>query len=513
MQELELKIVLNEALERRLRAGISRSGFKTGNPATANLRSVYFDTHDHKLREAGIALRLRKQGRNWVQTVKSGKSITAGLSNAAESECPAPGGRLDLARIPDEKMRAQLLASLKGGALAPVCESKIRRRTYQLSVPDTGEVELAIDAGEIRAGTQTAPLREAELELKAGDPGAIYAVARRLFPDGGVEFSNLSKSERGFLLAAEGHIMQPLEPRKARPVAVEPEQTAVVAAKIVLRECLDQVATNMLAVSRSDDPEGTHQLRVGLRRLRAALSIFRRMVAGDEAARLKGEARWLGASAGRMRDLGVALNDIVGPEAAGKEDMPGFPALLDALAREACAERARLVGLLTGARGQSFLLDLAAFVETGEWLAKGKARSSPVGEIARRALRRDWRRCRKRARGIEALSLEARHDLRKAMKRLRYTAEFMAPLYSSKATIPFINQLKNMQDLFGDLNDSVMIGALFSGPGAPAADDAAAQRAAGFVIGRRIERAEQDWVSARARWEALCGTQRFWESA
>ena len=114
MRETELKIVLDEVLERRLTAGLARSGLKQGTPQTASLRSVYYDTHDHKLREAGIALRLRKKGRVWVQTVKAGKTITSGLSSATESECPAPGGRLDLSRIPDEKIRQQIMDSVKG---------------------------------------------------------------------------------------------------------------------------------------------------------------------------------------------------------------------------------------------------------------------------------------------------------------------------------------------------------------------------------------------------------------
>lgn len=510
MKETELKIVLDEALERRLREGLARSGLAKGNPRTASLRSVYYDTHDHKLREAGIALRLRKDGRRWVQTVKAGKSIASGLSCASESECSAPGGKLDLARIPDAEIRDRVLARLKGAKLSPVCESRIKRNTYKLTLPDGGEIELAIDAGQIRAGTLAADLREAELELKAGLPGALYATARLLLPEGGVQFSNLSKAERGFLLAAEGHIMPDIAPRNAGTVALKRKQRLGSAAQAVLRECLDQVAANILAVRQAEDPEGPHQLRVGLRRLRAAMALFRRCVSGDEAVRLNAEARWLGRVVSAKRDLDVALIDVVRPEAAAHPTLAGFPALIAALEVAGAAERSRLTETLTSARVQGFLLDLAAFVETGSWL-NGAQAQAPLSTVAQSALDHAWRRARKKAHHIDRLTAAERHALRKAVKRLRYTAEFLAPLYKSKWVKPFVDRLKNLQDLFGELNDAAMIEALFEVADAPAADNPAAQRAAGLVIGRRLERAERDWAEARERWKALVAAPRFWK--
>lgn len=510
MRETELKIVLDEALERRLRDGLARSGLTKGNPRTASLRSVYFDTHDHKLREAGIALRLRKEGRRWVQTVKAGKSIASGLSRASESECPAPGGKLDLARIPDTEIRDRVLERLQGAELSPVCESRIKRNTYKLTLPEGGEIELAIDAGQIRAGERAEELREAELELKTGAPATLYATARLLLPDGGVQFSNLSKAERGFLLAAEGHIMPPIAPRNSVAVALSRKQTAGAAAQAVMRECLDQIAANMLAVRHADDPAGPHQLRIGLRRLRAAMKLFRGCVKGGEADRLAEEARWLGRAVSKQRDLDVALVDVVRPEAVARPSLAGFPTLIAALESAAAAERARLIETLTSARAQGFLLDLAAFVETGPWLERSEGQT-PLPVVAKAALDRAWRRTRKKARRIETLTVEERHTLRKSVKRLRYTAEFLAPLYKKKHVNFFVERLKNLQDLFGELSDAAMIEHLFEVADPPAGDDPAAQRAAGLVIGRRVERAERDWAEARARWKALDATRRFWE--
>ncbi|MDH3667024.1 MAG: CHAD domain-containing protein [Paracoccaceae bacterium] len=507
MRETELKIVLDEAQERRLKEGLARSGLNAGAPATDTLRSIYFDTHDHRLREAGIALRLREKAGGWVQTVKSGKSIASGLSKAMESECPVPGGELDIARIPDEKIREQILESVKGARLAPVCESRIERKTYQISLPGGGEIELAIDAGRILAGERAEELREAELELKTGEPSALYAAARKLFPEGGMQFSTLSKAERGFLLAAEGRIMPPIAPRNAQDVPLSRDQGAEDAARAVLRECLDQIAANMLAVRHADAAEGPHQLRIGLRRLRAAFTIFRDCIPLQEGTRLKDQARLLGRAVSRKRDLDVALSDVVRPEAAAHPGLRGFPALIDGLVQAGEAERRALSATLTSARAQGFLLDLAAFVETADWPGNG---ITCLGTVADTALDKAWRRVKKRARGIESLSVEKRHELRKSVKRLRYTAEFLGPLYRQKKVKPFVRYLKALQELFGELNDAAMIQAMFEAPDAPAGGNPAAQRAAGLVIGIRTERAEHDWAEARYRWRALKSAPRFW---
>lgn len=516
MHEIELKFVLDEPAEKRLRENPALSRLAEGKAATESLHSIYFDTADRALKANGLALRLRRKGRRWVQTVKARRGLSSGLSSAEEAESTAPGGRLALDRVPDAAIREALQRHLDGRAPEPVCETRMRRTTRALVLDDGSRVELAIDVGEVRAGDRAEPWREAELELKSGAPAALFRAARLLFPEGGLEFSTLTKAERGYLLAGDGRIKPPVEPRKARAVALARGLTTGEAATGVMREGLDQVAANVLAVvGRGDDPEGPHQLRIGLRRLRAAFAVFRPAIGREALATLNDEARWLGREVGRLRDLDVVRHDLVGPEAACHPDDAGFATLTAALDRAAAAERDRLRVTLKSARAHALLLDLAAFVETQAWLRPGDAEQAaalarPVKDHARQALGKTWKRASKRAKGIERLSVEQRHALRKALKRLRYAVEFFAPLYPGKKVRPFLKRLKRLQDDFGDLNDVAVAEALFSGPDAPAAGDAAAERAIGLVIGARRERAEQAWASARADWRALKATPRFW---
>ena len=145
MIEIELKILLDAADENRLRRHPALTRLRTAPRKTVNLVSVYFDTPDHSLAAAGIALRLRKVGRRWVQTVKFGKSSAAGLFARSEIEMPAPGGRLVLEGEDADGVFEAINKITDEAALSPVFETRIRRTVEQLAMEDGSKIELALD--------------------------------------------------------------------------------------------------------------------------------------------------------------------------------------------------------------------------------------------------------------------------------------------------------------------------------------------------------------------------------
>ena len=514
MAEIELKFVIDESMAGRLWTRAKELKLVSDSRKTRTLRSVYLDTPKHVLKNAGITLRLRRVGRRWTQIVKTKAKLHGALSQVDELESPAPGGRLCLEAIPDASVRDEIIRRVNGSPLQPVFETVMKRTASELSLGEGTRAELAIDVGEIRAEGRSAELREAEIEFVEGRRADLFDIAHALFPDGGLRFSRVSKTARGYLLAGEGRIDPPLAPRKAEAIALDPTQTAEQAARDILRECFDQITANMVIVQKMDDPEGPHQLRVGLRRLRSAFSVFTLVLQSPELARLGEEARWLGEEVGRLRDIDV-VNDIVRREADSHPGEPGLSTLADGLSEQAAEVRGQLRKCLTEARAQAFLIDLARFAETRGWLVPqdfGRTEQlAALSVLAASALSKRWRKVGKRARGLKTLDVGQRHELRKELKKLRYAVEFLSPLFLAKRVEPFVKRLKKLQTVFGDLNDAATVKAMFARTEVRCGSDLLAQRAIGWVIGASQARAEYSWARARAMWRDLKETRPFWK--
>jgi inorganic triphosphatase YgiF len=512
-REIELKILLDAAGESALRASPALARIGRGKPVNRMLHAVYFDTPDRCLAAAGIALRVRKEGRVWIQTLKAGSGVIAGLSTPRETERPVPRGALDIDAIEDAELREALETARGDRPLTPAFETVVRRTSRTLSAPTGGAVELAIDAGEIVAGGRREPIHEAELELKQGDPRDLYAVAELLFPNGPVRFSRRTKAERGYAVADGAPAVEPVPAAiTARPVALDPEMTTEAAARDVLRGCLDQIAANAAAAALSDAPDGPHQLRVGLRRLRTAAVVFADALGCPALDALEAEAQALAAAVGAVRDLDVLAEEVVAPFAAHD---PGFPALAAALAHRREAARAAVRARLAAPQTQRLMFGLGAFVEARGWLRPADfdqtARlAAPIGDTARAMLDRRWRKVARLGDVIGSLEGEARHDLRKALKKLRYAVEFFASLYRPRKVAPFLSRLKALQEDFGALQDVAMARETLFGPHAQALRDPAAVRAAGYAVGYRQAESDRLWPRVVEEWARLAEADRFW---
>lgn len=308
MTEIELKLQVPAdalpAVERALAAA----------PVTAErLRALYYDTPDGRLAAAGLALRLRQEGRRWVQTLKSGPAH--GLSRG-EHEVAVSGGprgappALDPARHSGTPPGDALAAALSGGArkklpgtaghaaapagpggaaagsgvageaaLAPRYRTDVRRRR-RLQRTRRGTVELALDVGEIAAigpdGVERRwPVCELEIELKSGAASAVVDVARRWAARHGLWLDTRSKAERGERLARGLAPGGEIPAVKARPSAWDRAMRPAEAWGCVLDDTLAHALPNWSEVAAgSASHDAVHQLRVALRRLRSAERLF-----------------------------------------------------------------------------------------------------------------------------------------------------------------------------------------------------------------------------------------------
>ena len=169
------------------------------------LQNVYYDTKDLQLNQARVALRIRKAGDRFIQTLKTSGSGSGGLHERGEWEWELSKPELDLSLIDDTLLPAPLnLAELKT-TLQPAFETNFTRQRWLLDARHDhlkAEIELVHDQGEVVAQGQKDPISEIELELKSGDTDLLFKVAHDLSDTVPLLISNISKGQRGFRLFA-----------------------------------------------------------------------------------------------------------------------------------------------------------------------------------------------------------------------------------------------------------------------------------------------------------------------
>ncbi|WP_154764154.1 CYTH and CHAD domain-containing protein [Paracoccus lichenicola] len=432
MDEIELKLHLTEAAARAIEA----AGVLPGKPRTLSQRSLYFDTPDRALAGAGLSLRIRETRGRRIQTVKGADRGSAGIFARPEHEMPVPDDRPVL----DDTTPVARILGGKAFALAPVFALSVTRRIWVLE-EGGARIEAMIDRGRVTAADRQSPLCECELELVSGPPGALFAVARRLGAVAPVKLGVLTKSERGHRLTGPLPVAV-----KAEDVALDRDMTAAQAFQRIVLSCLRQFRLNEDLLLATRTPEPLHQARVALRRLRSAFTIFRPML-GASGTALREELRWLAGTLGDARDLDVLL-----PRASAGPLQDRIRA-----AREAAYDG--VAEALGSEQARALMLDLAEWTGGGDWLSDPETqalRDSGAQDFAATALSRFRRKVKKGGRDLSRLEDEARHELRKDAKKLRYAAEFFAPLFAGdwrKGRRRFGAALADFQDHLGALND------------------------------------------------------------
>ena len=257
----------------------------TGAPKCEKLVTVYFDTPKFRLREHGLALRVRHAGENRLQTIKTDKKGTRGVFGRDEWEEEIKSETPDL-KLADGTALEPLATKKLRRKLNPIFETVVERITFPIHAGDT-DLEVAVDHGFIKADGRREPISEIEVELKDGDRGGIAMVAGRLARSVPINYSARSKAERGYALSAD----RAEKPAGAGTIDLDPEISTADAFQTVALSCLDHAIANARAVCEGET-EGIHQMRVGLRRLRAAISVFKDLLLGSETKAIKTELKW-----------------------------------------------------------------------------------------------------------------------------------------------------------------------------------------------------------------------------
>jgi len=443
--EIEVKFALTDAAEAALANHPLLRSPGAAKPVGRRESTTYYDTAGGALAGLGASFRVRWAAGRHVQTLKLRDGT--GPFARGEWEWTLPGPQPDPAHLAETPLGGA------PGPLLPLFAVEVTRRARVIAY-DGAAIELVLDRGTLRAGGREEPIREMELELKRGDPSALLRLARVLQTDLGLVLGAEAKSDRGRRLLS------------GRPRPVERGGAVTFPAGIVAAGAFRAIALSTLALLTANQPaaaagvmEGVHQMRVAIRRLRALLALFRPHLDPEAEARWSEGLRALGRVLGEARDWDVFLAETLPAAAADGVPETVLAPLRDTARAEQSAAHARMREEFARPALSALVLGLAAWVEdaaspSGD--AGGGALARPLAELAPDLEERLERRARRRGRRIRHRDEEALHDLRKALKKLRYGIEFLAPLHRPKRVKRYLQHCKLLQERLGGLNDAAV---------------------------------------------------------
>ena len=454
--EIELKLRLpSSALNALLADPLLAKSRKTRK----KLVNTYFDTPAQTLALAGISLRLRSDGKQWLQTVKSGGKSQAGLHQREEIEFPVAGPTLEWAALAATPF-APVFEPIKD-QLVPQFSTHFQRDIRRLRGATGAEIELAMDHGKIIAGDRHESLCELELELVSGPVDDLFSLALLLVERHPLVADSRTKAERGSRLA-QG--TAPAPPLKADGAALPSGAEARTVARLAIEQALAHWQNNAPGFMSQLDPElydseYLHQVRVAVRRLRVACGPLAQAVnwQNAELQPIRVSLRKLGQQLGEARDWDVFIEETWPllarhlPDAAHRQILNEQAELL----RRTAGLQAQVA--LNGREGQRLLLQLGRSLMQPEAAVEPYpfpvSTTSPSFEGLKTELDQLDQKLRKALPKLSSLDATRLHQLRITAKKLRYITEFIASRYPAQAINEWLEWLKKAQTIFGGRND------------------------------------------------------------
>lgn len=480
-------------------ATAQRTSSVTHTPRT-RLISTFYDTPSYSLQRSAIVFRVRKNGRERVQSVKMNTAGPGSLTQRIEFESPIQSDHPNLMQVEDSGVR-RLIEKRRGHEdLIPVFTADVVRETWLFRL-GRSQIECAIDCGSVIANGKRALISEVELELKSGEPARLFQLAHRLNAIVPLRIEPASKDERGYDLA-KGAVPAAAT---AAPVHLDPDGSVREAFAVIARACLTDVLANANYAYQSDDPEGVHQFRVGIRRMRAAFSLFRDAMVKADRFPIANELRGLQRKLGAAREWDVLVEETIG---GMPKELRKSSGNLVKIAEMKCAAGHRGAhAALRNPHCTGLLLRLEFWVDRqfgSEALSprerkwKAGVLAGPIGRFAGSVLRVQHTKVRKLGKKIRELDATELHRLRIRIKKLRYATDFFGDICPGRRMERYLSSLKKLQQVLGTLHDEIVAPKLFAELAAAAGP--AAANVTGLVDRWLAECRRRDRKHAIALW-------------
>lgn len=412
---------------------------------TEGLETIYFDTLSQALKKEGYAYRIRRQGQEWIATIKDEGTSEGGLHQRQEWNISVEGPLPDLTVFTGTPIWPCLENILGHESLQKLFLTRFLRKSFDLITPGGTVVELAADLGEIVAGDKVYAIQEIELELKKGEVVEVLKLGGDLAKRYPLLSQSSSKYHRGLILAG---LSLPGK-KKKKEVQVDPMDPADTALGQVLSNHLQAALKAQEDFLTDPQAENLHQYRVSLRRLRSLVSFCRPLLKGKGYDKVRQNLRKLGLDLGRLRELEVLLDNL--KKGATQKELSEQPSSLEeVLLLIQNQERKEVLAKITGGKHTRVMLRVWAWLWSNPW--KGSAHNDSLGEFVSKRLREWAMGMYKDGEGEDFQDPYTVHELRIRSKKMRYALEQFKNLGTENA-MEIISHLKEFQDLLGAYND------------------------------------------------------------
>ena len=430
--ETELKLSLEPAQLATLKQYLSLSKLISAPPLSRQLYSAYFDTPDLQLHQQRSALRLRRVGTQWIQTLKGGGGVQAGLHRRNEWEAPVAGEALDFKTL---EISGGTLPLALFNQLQPVFVTDFIREMYLLNLAGA-EIELCLDHGEIRAGDKKHIICEVELELKSGSPQQLFELALLLLDVVPLQIEHTNKAQYGYRL------FSPSTPviAKFEPPRIHRQQTLAEVLAAQVWSCLQHLQSNISGAIEWRDEEYLHQIRVALRRLRVVLALAQSFKTDAELSALTENVRNLCIDFGELRNWDVFITQTL-------------TSVNDANLEKVCKaanqvrqqHHLRVQKTLQSTAFQQLLLRFGNWMYGDYWQAAIHQKNT-LTAFAKTTLDKFKRQTEKRGTPLEIDNETRLHSLRIACKKLRYGLEMFGDIFSTSNREHYLKKLSRLQN-------------------------------------------------------------------
>lgn len=498
--EIELKLGLYpEHIARIKNAPL----FRKIKPQQHRLQSIYFDSNTFQLEHRGIALRIRRVGKQWIQTVKAESQSGGSLTHRPEWETTVKkGGHPDFSVLPAEAL--ELLKDIDLKQIAPIFVTEFKRSTWTLKDGDN-EAEIALDVGKITVNHLQRDICEVEFELKSGSAEFLFDLAGQLLQHAPLFIESRSKAERGYLLAGVGNS----KPVKAIPVKFDSNNSISDVYCLIIRNALTQLLGNIPGYfEHIEDPEYLHQIRVALRRIRTGVSLIQTI--GQPIPSWNKALRKLMQTLNEARDWDVleqeVLPDILGKMAPLSEE-PIDQATSKSIQTEAITVRKLTQKKLHKTEFTELILAIEHHLLTVSSKVQEPVLEQNVRQWGAKILEDCWQLLHQCCQGLTAQTTAERHRARIAAKKMRYATDTLFSAFDIRNAKRFIEMLANLQDELGYTNDRRVAQQLLQ-------QLAKTNKSIAFDLGRityalQIETQQQEKKPSEA-WRSLSRMKLFW---